>query len=108
MALPALGVVARFIVSQGRRQAIKKYGQKKTDKAAEEIQKREDAITKKTHWQKGNKRGPISDASKAFMRTDKPSVRQGTGMNRAHRPKGSTSFATGGLIKNSMQTAKPN
>ena len=47
MALPALGLVAKFVLANGTRQATLKYGPKAVKKAQEQIVKREKAIAKK-------------------------------------------------------------
>tara|TARA_R110000796_G_scaffold33626_1_gene87090 strand:+ start:733 stop:1092 length:360 start_codon:yes stop_codon:yes gene_type:complete len=47
MALPALGVVAKFVMSSGTGAAIRKYGQSAVTKAAKEIKKFDSELTKK-------------------------------------------------------------
>jgi hypothetical protein len=47
MALPALGIVARLLLSKGTREAVKKYGRAAVDKAKKELDKRNVAIDKK-------------------------------------------------------------
>jgi len=47
MPLPALGVVAKFVLANGGRAAIRKYGTKVVETAKKQIQKRQNAIDKK-------------------------------------------------------------
>ena len=44
MPLPALGVVAKFVLANGGRAAIRKYGTKVVETAKKQIQKRQNAI----------------------------------------------------------------
>ena len=44
MALPALGVIAEFILANGGRAAIRKYGKKAVEKATKKIKARQKAI----------------------------------------------------------------
>ena len=45
--LPVLGAIAKFVVANGGRVAVRKYGAKAVEKATKQIQKRQKAIDKK-------------------------------------------------------------
>ena len=48
MALPVLGLIAKFIVANGTRAATRKYGAKAIEKAAKQVKARQKAIDAKT------------------------------------------------------------
>jgi len=48
MALPVLGLVAKYIVANGMRAATRKYGAKAIEKAAKQVKARQKAIDSKT------------------------------------------------------------
>ena len=47
MPLPALGIIAKFVVANGGRSAIRKYGKKAVEKATKQIKARQKTIDKR-------------------------------------------------------------
>ena len=74
MALPLLGVAARFLASKGVREAVKKYGTKAVDEAKKQIAKRQAAIdkgAKKTNYEKGFNTKKPSRAARELQQAKK-------------------------------------
>ena len=70
MALPLLGAAAKFLMANGTRAAVKKYGPKAVETAKKEIKKRESAMTKKAEQVNlGKRNNPKQVARREETRT---------------------------------------
>ena len=69
MALPILGIIAKFIVANGTRAATRKYGAKAIEKAAKQVKARQKAIDKNV--QKAKNKGDIPQREKTPLQTQK-------------------------------------
>ena len=69
MALPLLGLAAKFIVANGTRAAARKYAPKIIDKAKKQIDKRQKAITKNV--EKAKAKGEIPSGNTAPLQKQK-------------------------------------
>ena len=84
-ALPVLGAIAKFVVANGGRAAIRKYGTKAVEKATKQIKKRQKAIDKRgkgeepyNYTAKQRARGAEVQRTKALKRrleAEKPKAR---------------------------------
>jgi len=68
-ALPALGAIGQFIVANGGRAAIRKYGAKAVEKARKQIKARQKAIDKRVSDKKA--KGEIPMREKTPLQTQK-------------------------------------
>ena len=68
-ALPVLGAIAEFIVANGGRMAIRKYGKKAVEKATKKIKARQKAIDKRVSDKKA--KGEIPMREKTPLQTQK-------------------------------------
>ena len=85
LALPLLGVAAKFVLANGSRVAIRKYGKKVVEKAMKQIKKRQKAIDKRgkgeepyQYTAKQRARGAEVQRTKALKRrleAEKPKAR---------------------------------
>ena len=69
MALPILGLVAKFIMANGTRAAARKYGPKAIEKATKQIKARNKAINKNV--EKAKSKGDIPFREKTPLQTQK-------------------------------------
>ena len=92
MALPALGIVARLLLSKGTREAVKKYGRAAVDKAKKEIAKRSRTIDEKVAQSaRAEGRKPLSSKGHPATQKAMQEGRSKAGRQRrleSERPKG--------------------
>ena len=109
MALPLIGAVGRFILSNGVRKATQKYGQKKVKDAQKQIAKREAAINKQAREARFKETGSskYGEASRSrAAETTKKKAREARKPKKdpeyylEEYPQGKTlKFSKGGLVK---------
>ena len=89
MALPALGMVARFLLSKGTREAVVKFGRAAVDRAKKEIAKRSRTMDDAAR-EANRKAGHHSLARPEVQRSAQESIKRNTRQRKleSERPKG--------------------